>query len=274
MILTELVRLSIEGRSEGVEGAVQAVKYVARQRTLAIRGAILVLLMSLSPAVLFATQPQVILGFKVGGGLSDLRGDWYNVEHIYETPISPKHQFGFSGGMFAQIALGHHGFVLQPELLYVMKGSKTEFPEGLASDFGVVMKVKMSYCEVPVLVKLNIPTRGSLTPNVFVGPVAALNLLSRIEFENVPPQRSGDFEEGNIENAKMVDLGITFGSGVDFSLGLTSMLTFDVRYTRGFLSVCKYVGHFEANKIYWTTLGHGIRLMTDNIQAMVGCTFW
>jgi len=249
------------------------VKAFACRRRRAILSAGLIMVISLPPLATFAGQPQVKFGFRAGAGLSSLRGDWFSVECIYETPILPKRQLGFSGGVFVQMALGRAGFMLQPEVMYVMKGCRVEFPDVEATGFDMVMKVKTAYLEVPVLLKYNIPGQGRLKPNLFVGPVAALNLSSKIEFENVPPYRTDDFEEGDIENTKQVDLGVTFGGGMNVGMGSTGMLILDIRYVYGLIGAFSYVGYFDEGEIYWTTHGHGIRLKNGDIQATVGYTF-
>ena len=161
-----------------------------------------------------------------------------------------------------------------------MKGAKADVTNEFLTDEGygsLTMKMKQDYIEVPVLIKYNIPTQGSISPNLFVGPYAAINVGSKLEWEDVPAELEGeDVPEGDIENAASIDFGLTFGGGLGFAVGPKGKLTLDVRYTLGMTNIFDDVdeGDYEVNKVYMTDDDDkGLDFKNQDIRIMVGFFF-
>ena len=115
----------------------------------------------------------------------------------------------FNAGFFA--SLNVIGLLsLQPELLYTMKGYKVEYPVPLQIGpipFGSgLLTAKISYLEIPVLLKLNTSSFRPLWPNIFVGPELAFKLSSKA-ISGSPSS------EQNLQNINSTDFGIVFGAG-------------------------------------------------------------
>jgi hypothetical protein len=220
---------------------------------------------------------QVNFGIKAGANMAKITGDgWDTIEAFMDTPIDDKFKFGMAFGLMAEMPLGEGGFAIQPEVLYVMKGAKAEFPEAQAAGYDITMKVKQDYVEVPVLIKYNVPTEGSISPCLFAGPVVAFNAASKIEADNVPVELADEIPDGDIENNKSVDFGITFGGGVGMVVGETGRLTFDLRYTLGLTEVFDDVGmdEYEMDKIYMADDdGSALDFKNSDIRLMVGFFF-
>jgi hypothetical protein len=163
----------------------------------------LVLTLVLAGAAMAQTNPIGLTakGVKSSLNLSSATGD---------DAVGAKMTAGFGGGVFATYTF-FPGFAVQPEIWYTMKGFKWEWLDQETD-------IKFTYLEVPILVKVSIPTGGMIKPNVFTGPAFAY-LLSA-EWGEL------DFSD----NIKDTDFGITFGAGIDHGFG-DALLTFDVRYT-------------------------------------------
>jgi hypothetical protein len=153
-------------------------------------------------------------GFKVGLAMSEFSGD-----HPELDEVDPDLKTGLAAGGFLTFALGAN-LALQPEVLYVMKGSVYE--EG-----GYKYTFKFNYLDAPILFKYRFPTEGKTRPNLFAGPVPSFNLSARLHDEAPSGDREDDFE-----HVKGFDLGFAFGGGLDFATA-SSTITFDVRYTLG-----------------------------------------
>ncbi len=150
------------------------------------------------------------IGFKGGLNLADLKGD---IEDA--IGVGTKMKLGFGGGVFLNYQMTE-SISLQPELLFIMKGTKADVDE-------VDAGVKMTSVDIPVLVKFSVPMEGAFAPCFFAGPYIGFNMSSKFYVED---------EEEDIEDIKSTDFGLVFGGGFDYDIG-EGYLTFDVRYVLG-----------------------------------------
>ena len=147
------------------------------------------------------------LGFKGGLNLANWTGD-----DIDENKI----KLCFGGGVFMNYPLTE-SISLQPELLFMMKGTK-------ADDDDIDAGYRMTYIDIPILAKFAVPTEGAFTPCFFAGPFIALNLSAEMYMED---------EDMDIkDDIKSTDFGLMFGGGFDYAMG-EGYLTFDARYALG-----------------------------------------
>ncbi len=159
---------------------------------------ILVLLLATS-----AFAQGLSFGVKGGVNYATLSGD--DVEDA-------EWKLGFAAGAVAAFDVMDM-LVIQPEVLYSMKGAESE---GESFD--------LTYIDIPVLLKYAIPMEGMVAPNLFVGPLLGILLSADAAGEDVKDQ------------LKSMDYGVVFGAGVDFDLG-TGKVTIDARYNLGLASI-------------------------------------
>jgi hypothetical protein len=201
-----------------------------------------------------------------------MSGDgWDAVEEMISGSIEKKSLMGMAGGLFVEYPLGTSGVSLQPEVLYVMKGSKGETT---IEDVTFTRKLKNDYIEVPVLIKYNFTTAGKASPFMFVGPVAAFNIASKVQDKNPPDDPAfGDFD---IENAKSLDFGLTIGGGLGLAMGSSGKLTFDLRYTLGLGNAFQDVAEADQDedKMYIVDdEGKALDFKNNDIRLMAGFQF-
>jgi len=224
-------------------------------------------------AVTVSAQSQVKFGIKAGANMATMSGDgWDDLETLRSVSVEKKYLMGMAGGLFVELPLGTGVVSLQPEVLYVMKGAKAEVTEDGET---YTEKLKNDYLEVPVLIKYNFTTAGSAKPFMFVGPVAAFNIASKIQVEDPPATDStlGDFD---IDNAKSLDFGLTIGAGLGLAMGQSGKLTFDLRYTIGLGDVFEDVeaGDIDEEKVYIVDdEGKALDFKNSDIRLMVGFQF-
>jgi hypothetical protein len=148
-------------------------------------------------------------GLRVGGTFMTFGGE--------DAPSDLGRRTGLTLGGF--ITFDFAGpFALQPELNYVQKGA--EQANGTIT--------KLDYIELPLLVKLQAPTGGAVSPHLFMGPTGALNINAEEETDAGTTDVS--------DNVRMVDLGLAFGIGLDAGLGAGTLLV-DARYGLGVTSL-------------------------------------
>jgi hypothetical protein len=114
---------------------------------------------------------------------------------------------------------------LQPELLFVSKGAKgtNSGPDGL----------KLSYVELPVLVRLSLGGSGPLSPHLYAGPYLGLQIDCTVQ------GTASDCGDMPGLSTKTVDIGGTVGGGLDFGLGPV-IVTGGLRYSFGVSTVAEF----------------------------------
>ena len=159
---------------------------------------------------------DVQFGLKLGANMAKVTGaDAQDIEGTLKSKV------GFTGGIFLAFHLGRV-VSIQWEALYTMKGASFEYTD-LEDTY--TEKLYGNYIEIPLLLKLTIPTPG-IQPFVFAGPSVGFKLSEKIQIngEDIP------LEEKLLKNN---DYGAIFGAGLN--LGRSFML--DVRYSLGLQKV-------------------------------------
>jgi hypothetical protein len=162
-----------------------------------------------------------MFGVKGGVSIAKLRGD--DAEDPGDTNSS--RLVGIFGG-FVDYPIGQM-LSVQGELLYAMKGVKAKWTVGDDEYNGTT---KLTYIEVPVLLKANIPMDGSVSPHVFAGPALAFKLSAEHETKGPGASATVDLDE-----AKGVDVGVVVGAGVGFPMG-PKMISVEARYNLGLMN--------------------------------------
>ena len=176
-----------------------------------------VLVIAVFAGLLALPQParaDVQFGIKAGGNMARPTG------LDAQDPLATlKNKIGFNGGLFLAFNFGRV-VTIQWEVLYTMKGATY-----VALDDSYTDKLYADYIEVPLLLKLRIPT-PIIQPFVFAGPTVGFKLQEKLEAdgEEVP------LTENLLKNN---DYGAIFGAGLN--LGRNFMV--DVRYSLGMQKV-------------------------------------
>jgi len=131
---------------------------------------------------------------------------------------------GLVGGL--SIVLPSSGLLaFQPEALFVNKGAKasTGDPGGL----------KLSYFEVPLLVRLKLGGEGTVHPHAYAGPYVGIQVDCSVKGS------SADCDDLPGVSTKSVDVGGVLGGGLDFDFG-PLVLTGGARYSFGVSKVADF----------------------------------
>ena len=205
---------------------------------------------------LYPGQPRVSVGARAGASFSTLSGDAFE-----EAGYRP----GFAGGLFATVNVNPL-FAIQPEVLFVQRGTTVDEDGGL-SPFGTDLEdeIRINTIEIPVLVRVNVPTRSAARPHLFFGPSLGVVLSASRDFNDGTLGDDDDlFEDDDFEDAlKSTDIGMVVGGGLDVRLPVAGKVTLDGRYTFGLSDVFDdeaFVGDAPdaKNGTFQVSLGFGL----------------
>ncbi len=184
------------------------------------------------------------LGVKGGFSLADLT---FKPE-LTDSPLTSK--AGAVGGISLNVGIASF-FSLQPEVLYVQKGTKgSDTVEGVE----ITGKYELDYVEVPLLLNFSFAKEGSsFVPSIFAGPYAGFNARAKIKVTEAGESYSEDFKD----EVKDTDFGLTFGIGLGKKIG-SGKITIDVRYDLGLTNIAEGMSEGESvkNKSWLFMLGY------------------
>ncbi|MEJ2613363.1 MAG: porin family protein [Ignavibacteriaceae bacterium] len=152
------------------------------------------------------------LGVRAGLNLANLSFD-----PELPSTVDKSSRVGFKFGAMAELGFIPM-FAIQVEPMYVMRGAK--FTQG-----SVEQTWKFSYLEIPVLLKLKIPTPGPITPYAFAGPNIGILLSANDE--------TNGHETDIKEHINSTDFALDFGAGVSFNIAPLLDFLIDGRYSIG-----------------------------------------
>ena len=138
-------------------------------------------------------------------------------------------RLGLGGGL--SVTIGMRGrFALQPEMLYVMKGTSLGEADLTNSSGTVIGTAKVTeandYLEFPLLARVSIAARGPVAPYLLAGTALGMRLSQKLKGVG------GNGTSTDLDFVKKSDVGVALGGGCEVGRG-RARLSFEVRYTRG-----------------------------------------
>jgi hypothetical protein len=184
----------------------------------------------LSILLLCTAGPLAAQGFRIGGGinLTDFFGD-----DIGETDRKSGLDLGLS------MPLLRMGPVqLRAEGYYRQKGAKSVEEFQQAALAGESVDIGIDYVEVPVLLRIALPSVGrQLFPYLQGGPAFAWRIDCGLSFDagsSASRTSCDDLNGQNLENTlKDFEQGLVLGGGIDIPIFSIGSLNLDARYTHG-----------------------------------------
>lgn len=152
-------------------------------------------------------------GIKAGASLTNVTGDGVG---------NTKNIVGFHGGLLANLPI-NDAFSIQPELLYSMKGTKSE---GSLAGYTTTLTSRLHYLDVPVLARVN---AGGLFFEL--GPQVGFLLAAKQKAETSGGIGAGTYSRDIKDQVRTVDFGYAAGLGYQLSNGPGIGL----RYNGGFI---------------------------------------
>lgn len=176
---------------------------------------------------------------KFGGSISKIIGS--NGQLTFGSDVVTGYQVGFS----AKVHL-IDVFSLQPESVFILKGSKS-FDESLFQSSTI-----LPYLEIPVLMNTKLFSIGDMNCALLTGPYFSLLISGLYQKDN--PIYEGDEISGNYNN---VDAGLIFGLSFE-----VHDFVIDCRYESSFLNVFStYSGNISDGINQTISFSAGYRLI-------------
>lgn len=197
-------------------------------------------------AAVFLTAPatsraQIQLGAKAGFAVTNFLGD---SDPQFQSKVN------FTGGFTFRHEMNRN-LSIQPELLYVVKGSKTQTQ---INDVLADLSFTVTYLEVPALLRYSFSPRAGVSPVIAAGPVVSWNIDSRVKFGAV----GGDIEFTDSDDSiKGIDLGVAAEAGVDFKWDLRT-ISAGLRFTYGLSNIIDNPDDPKHNGAVAATVGIGL----------------
>jgi hypothetical protein len=198
--------------------------------------------------------------YKVAGDFSiDFMGS--SLSESFDTGT----KMGFHGGIFMEKPLNQF-LSIQPEVNFIQKGSREsdDFGDDIDSFFGAFEDdgVTMSYIDVPLLLKVNIPLGENLTPFLSAGGYLGYLLGAEVEFEGSTEDISNDVKD--------ISYGLLFGAGVNFGF-----IFVEARYDHGMSNLFEndLFTSGEFNNNFNGDFGIDVNIRNRGISLAVGFIF-
>jgi hypothetical protein len=176
-----------------------------------------------------SSRPSPRVGLVAGINLAKLAGK--NVE-------GAENHTGFMGGALVSMPISTT-IAFQPELLFTMKGVS-------ASALGITSAAKINYVEVPLLLRLDIPTSAGVKPFVYAGPAVAVKASCSLEFKSQQTTISTGCDEtvegsssDDVSTISSTDVGGILGGGLAFDVG-GRVFTVGARYEIGLVNLASH----------------------------------
>ncbi|HRD02431.1 MAG TPA: porin family protein, partial [Candidatus Saccharicenans sp.] len=211
----------------------------------------------LSKSLSLVAMTLLLVGLLASPGFSDIKfgvKGGLSLAYLAYKPAPIYNPFGNKAGAVGGISLNlglASSFSLQPEILYVQKGTKwSETLEG--EEF--TGKYELDSVEVPLLLNFSFPIAGSsFVPSVYAGPYAGFNTRAKVKVTEAGESYSEDFKD----EVKDTEFGLTFGIGLGKKIG-HGKIVLDVRYDLGLTNIAEGMAEGESvkNKTWLFMLGY------------------
>lgn len=172
-----------------------------------------------------------------------------------QSVASPQRRFGITAGVNSSMVASSHlgdasrrtgftagallvfpvapAFAIEPELLYTTKGYEVSGP-----DFSSTLK--MSYVEIPVLLRVEVPASGGVKPLLYGGPAVSFKATCDVDskFQGISMSTSCDPVQSDFAKIKTLDYGLVVGGGLEFDVA-GKMITIGARYDHSFRTIAE-----------------------------------
>jgi hypothetical protein len=186
-------------------------------------GGILVVLGLAAPMLLLAQGRRASVGAQVGYSSADLGGP---------DAAGIRARQGAVTGVYLTAPLGRI-LSLRPELLFALKGGRTEV--SLRDGSAATLDIDLAYIEVPLLARVTLPT-GRIRPVLFGGPTTGFQIGCDLQVILATETVRSSCDSAGVVLFRTFDYGVVGGGGIEFGWA-QSALSLEARYTSGIRSI-------------------------------------
>jgi len=210
-------------------------------------------MMVISFALPAFSQSYTPFGIKGGLNIANIQGDdWGESDPLVGACV----------GIFTSIGI-NDVFSLQPEVLFTMKGAKTDY----SPYFLLIEKDTLYYIEFPFLAKFTLPNESNVHLSLYGGLSLGFLLGTKYELKGVDAilvanmlgvNTEGTFEDLGL-NTSPFELGFVFGAGISHDLTKGAFIV-DMRYNIGMTDILDVTPAFDAkNGVFSIMTGYAFK---------------
>lgn len=205
-----------------------------------------------------ASAQDIRLGLKTGANFSTFRGDTDAITQNVSFPRLSRRLSVQLGG-FALVEF-NEWLLFQSELLYTQKGAVLEGSSVGVSE--VTGTYRFAYLQIPLLLKIRIPTRAPVAPVFFVGPSGALNTASglEVEFRNTSQNASETRTVSYGDVTTTFSLGGVIGGGLHYRISESRTVMLTLLYNPGLSDIASERAVELRNDTITLSLGYAFPL--------------
>ncbi|HYW50070.1 MAG TPA: porin family protein [Gemmatimonadaceae bacterium] len=178
---------------------------------------------------------------------------------IADTPFETRNRRGPYGGVTLIVQPQASALGFQTGVLFVTKGVRNGDSNG--DESSITGGVKLSYLEVPLMVRLGIPLSfAGIAPTLVAGGSIGYRIGCRVEARGLGLSTDFDCDDAlaiDTFDAKRFDGGVTVGVEMPVAIGGRVIVVPTVRYTRGLVNIVEGSGAEVKNSAL--QLGFGLR---------------
>lgn len=211
---------------------------------------------SLIVAAQLTTAQKIQWSAKVGAGLSNFYGDITQVNRV----------LSFGGGVQAEISFNEL-ISLQPEILFSSEGSKATFHYvDETAEVNSVERIRLSYLNLPVLLKWSVSKRFSIE----AGPQIGYLLAAKDNYEWTATITGATVQESGSADVRDSFRTFSFGAAAGSTFNVSEKIYLQLRAYKGFSNINKG----EQPEDEEDPVGRGMGKITNAVlQLSVGYRF-
>jgi hypothetical protein len=183
---------------------------------------LLLFLMFVAPALAQAEDRFGVIG---GMNLASLRGEGSDAE-MHAFPMV---------GVYADFGIDDTSYI-NPQIRYMQKGA------GARSDIGSLpldISLSLKYIELPIYYKYKFPGGTTFRPNLFVGPAFGVRVGDTFTIKQRNTGQVINVRGAFGSSLKKIDFAAEAGAGVEFTLGESTVGSFNAAYSHGLLNIAR-----------------------------------
>lgn len=215
--------------------------------------------LAVAPAAHAQARESGRMSTPMGVAQIGLEGGWTISNFVGNELDNDSNRNGGYGGLSFIIQPNTSPVGFQTGILYVQKGAKSSFSTGGGSIPVTSGGLKLSYIEVPAMIRIGVPlSLAGAAPTIVGGASLAWRVDCRaiIESGNNSASRSCDDALLNEDqDTKRFDLGATVGVELPIKVGERGLIVPTVRYVRGLTRISDVNGNDTNNSSVMIGLG-------------------
>jgi Outer membrane protein beta-barrel domain len=215
--------------------------------------------LAVAPAAHAQARESGRMSTPLGVAQIGLEGGWTISNFVGNELDNDSNRNGGYGGLTFIIQPNTSPIGFQTGVLYVQKGAKSSFSSGGGSTPVISGGVKLTYIEVPAMIRIGVPlSLAGAAPTIVGGASLGWRVDCRAIIETGSNSASRSCDDALLNedlDTKRFDLGATVGVELPIKVGERGLIVPTVRYVRGMTRISDVNGNDTKNSSVMIGLG-------------------